>query len=319
MPSYRDLDDMLVQGPVSGQEIASRLGISRTAVFKHIDCLRRQGYVIESRKGKGYRLLPRFDGLLPLEVLSRTGSRIFGCQAITLASASSTQDCLRTLASEGAPHGTVVIAMEQSAGKGRIGRRWFSPRGGLWFSLLLRPRIPLRDICALPLLFGVSVSSALEPLLETSLKWPNDVLCCGGKKICGILTEVSAEPERLDYALVGIGVNSNFSTNDLPEDVRSRSASTLDVLGKKIDRAELLDRILLLSEELYKEAESRGFAGIIERWRSRSCMLGHEVTISSLNQTIAGRAVDINADGSLLVETEEGKVSVYCGDATVIA
>lgn len=310
---------MLLSGDyVSGGEAASRLGISRTAVFKRVNRLREEGYVIDSRHGKGYRLMPRFDGLLPLEVRLKARSRLFGGNMITLPAAGSSQDHLRKLAGEGAPPGTVVIALHQSAGKGRMGRRWFSPQGGLWFSLLLRPQFPLGEIYKLTLLFGVSVSSALQQFgVETGLKWPNDVMA-GGRKICGILTEVSAQPERVEYVLVGIGVNANFHVWELPEDLRSSSTSVLEVIGKKVDRAELLGRILEQSEALYAGAERDGFTAVMDAWRSRSCTLGRRVLVRLPRGIVSGTALALNGDGSLLVEGEGGRVSVYAGDLTLL-
>ena len=303
---------------MSGQEAAERLGVSRTAVFKRISILRKQGYVIESAVGKGYKLSPRFDGLLPLEIRSKNKSKVFGREVVTKESVDSTQNCLRGLAEKGAPEGTVVVALEQTAGKGRMERRWSSPRGGLWFSLLLRPRIPLGEIYKLTLLFGASVSLALEPFnIKSLIKWPNDLLF-EDKKLCGILTETSAEPERLTYVLVGIGVNANFSVRQLPEELRERSTSTYDILGKNIDRAELLGRILEKSEELYSEAGKSGFAPIIESWRRRSCTLGRKVMVKSIKETLKGLAVDLNDDGSLLLETGKKRVSVYSGDVTFL-
>jgi BirA family biotin operon repressor/biotin-[acetyl-CoA-carboxylase] ligase len=313
------MDGMLLSGDyISGGKAAARLGTSRTAVFKHMNCLRKQGYDIESRRGKGYRIVPRFDGLLPLEVRMKLRSSLFGGTVITLPSTGSSQEYLRKLAEEGADAGTIVVALCQNAGKGRMGRQWFSPEGGLWLSLLLRPNIPLREIHKLPLLFGVSVSSALDRFgVETRLKWPNDLLV-GGKKICGILMEISAQPERVEYVLVGIGVNANFHVQELPQDLRSSSASILDLLGKCVDRAELLSSILEKSEALYAEAERSGFAEVINAWRSRSCTLGHRVLLQLPKGTVSGTARELNEDGSLLVDSEGGPVSIYAGDLTLL-
>lgn len=309
------IDDLLIEGTfVSGEEIARKVGVSRTAVFKHIRLLRRDGYSIESVRGKGYRLLPRFDGLLPLEVRVKARSTTFGKDLITLKCVDSTQDYGRKVANAGAPEGTVVVALEQKAGKGRMRRTWSSPRGGLWFTLLLRPSVPMRELYKLTLLFGVSVARALESYgLKPYLKWPNDVLV-DGKKICGILLEISGEPDRVDYVLVGIGLNVNFSSRDLPDDIHSSSTSIYDALNRRVDRADLLCRILEDSEHLYLSAIKEGFQKVINAWRSMSCTIGRTVTVQSFGTSISGRAVDIDDDGSLIVKTKEGLKKIYSGD-----
>jgi BirA family biotin operon repressor/biotin-[acetyl-CoA-carboxylase] ligase len=313
--SSKAVDDLLIRGTfVSGEDTARKLGVSRTVVFKHVSALRRAGYSIESVRGKGYRLLPRFDGLLPLELRMKVSSSKFGRVAITLECVDSTQNYGRKLANAGAPEGTVVVALEQRAGKGRMSRLWSSPKGGLWFTLLLRPLIPMREMYKLTLLFGVSVARALESYgLRPRLKWPNDLLV-NGKKICGVLIETSGEPDRVDYVLVGIGLNVNFSPRDLPDEIRSSSTSMYDVLNRRVDRAELLGRILEGSERLYLSATREGFQRVLNAWKPLSCTIGRTVTIQSFGSSISGRAVDIDDDASLIVETKEGRKKVYSGD-----
>jgi BirA family biotin operon repressor/biotin-[acetyl-CoA-carboxylase] ligase len=313
--SSKGIDDLLIRGTfVSGEDVARKLGVSRTAIFKRIRVLRSAGYSIKSVQGKGYRLLPRFDGLLPLEIRTKSRSTIFGREITTLESVDSTQNYARKMADAGAPEGTVVVALEQKAGKGRMSRAWSSPKGGLWFTLLLRPLIPMRELYKLTLLFGVSVARALESYdLKPSLKWPNDVLV-NGKKICGILMETSGEPDRVEYVLVGIGLNVNFSSCDLPNAIRSSSISMHDLLNRRMDRADLLSLILENSESLYLSAAKEGFQKIINAWRSMSCTTGRTVAVQSFGGSISGRAVDIDDDGSLIVETKEGRKKVYSGD-----
>jgi len=313
--SSKIIDALLTKGTfVSGEEIAREVGVSRTAVFKHIRVLKSDGYSIESVRGKGYRLLPRFDGLLPLEIRMNAKSATFGREVFTLESVDSTQNYGRKMADAGAPEGTVVVALEQRAGKGRMSRAWSSPRGGLWFTLLLRPSVPMRELHKLTLLFGVSVARALASYgLKPCLKWPNDVLV-NGKKICGILLETSGEPDRVDYVLVGIGLNVNLSSRDLPEDIRSSSTSVYDVLNRQADRADLLCRILEDSERLYLSAAKEGFQKVVNAWRSMSCTIGRTVTVQSFGGSISGRAVDIDDGGSLIVETKEGRKKIYSGD-----
>ncbi|MEN3053421.1 MAG: biotin--[acetyl-CoA-carboxylase] ligase [Candidatus Methanosuratincola petrocarbonis] len=313
----RPLDRLLAEGKFfSGSEAASQMGVSRAAVSKQIARLRDKGYLIESVRGKGYMLVPRFDGLLPLEILARLRTRVLGRNPVLLDTVDSTQNFLRGLAEQGAAEGTLVVSLEQRSGKGRASRTWSSPPGGLWFSLLLRPSLPIHQVSILTLMFGVAVARTLMVEgIPASLKWPNDVLV-RGRKICGILLEVSSDPENVEYVIAGIGLNVNFSTADLPEGVRERAVSTLDILGRRLDRAELLSTILMHAEAMYEGLPS-SISGILEDWRLFSCTLGVPVSISSYGRTIEGKALDIAQDGALLVETDGGIERVYSGDVTV--
>ncbi|MCX8182458.1 MAG: biotin--[acetyl-CoA-carboxylase] ligase [Candidatus Methanomethyliaceae archaeon] len=313
------IDDLLIKGSfVSGQGAASAFGVSRTAVFKRIQQLRKLGYDIEAVRKKGYRLVPRFDGLLPLEIKSRLKTRIFGKEIITLDSVDSTQTYMGKLAEKGAPEGTVVLALEQTRGKGRMNRVWSSPRGGLWFSLLLRPSIPPKELHKLTLLFGVAIVTALQPLgINASLKWPNDVLI-DRRKVCGILLEASTEIDRVDYVIAGIGINVNTSLTDLPSEICDSAVSLCDIIGTKIDRAELLCGILKNSEDLYLEASENGFSRVISLWRSNSCTIGQRVEVRMPDGALRGLAVDIDEDGSLLVKYDNGFKKIYSGDIILL-
>jgi BirA family biotin operon repressor/biotin-[acetyl-CoA-carboxylase] ligase len=321
-PNAKSFDDRLLSlDVVSGEEAAREGGISRVAIHKHVSKLRRDGYQLESEMGRGYRLVPRFDGLLPLEIKAKLRAfhvNIFGTEIVTLECTDSTQKYLRTMAEGGAAEGTLVVSLEQEQGKGRMGRAWSSPKGGLWFSLLLRPFLPVEDLHKLTLLFGLSVSMALGAMgIQTALKWPNDVLY-QGRKVCGILTEASVEPDRVDYVLVGIGVNANFTAESLPDVIWRSATSTLDILGRRVDRAELLCHILKESETLYMEAQKNGFSRIIGCWRERLSTIGHRVLISTPAGNQAGTALGIDDSGSLVVDTGKGTIRVSSGDVTVL-
>jgi BirA family biotin operon repressor/biotin-[acetyl-CoA-carboxylase] ligase len=310
------IEKHLVQdGFISGSRLAKEASVSRTAIFKHIQNLRGLGYSIESHRAKGYRLVPRFDGLLPLEIAAKLTSRVFGNPASTLDTVDSTQKSLRNIAEGGGKEGTTVIAMEQTQGKGRLGREWLSPRGGLWFSLLLRPTLPPAELHKLTLLFGLATATSLGRLgVDPRLRWPNDVMI-GGRKVCGILMEVSAEPERINYVLVGIGVNANFSVGFLGSDLQTRSTTLMDELGQKVDRAQLLSSILLDSEQLYQLALSKGFDGILKSWKERSCTIGSNVTVTSSGKATRGVAENLDPNGFLVVRLADGRsVSVSSGD-----
>ncbi len=299
---------------ISGEEIARKLNISRVAVHKKIQNLRRQGYIIEGVRGKGYRLIPKFDSLLPLELKLRLKTKIFGKEIITLESIDSTQTIIKELAEKGLPEGTLVIALEQTSGKGRMNRKWISPRGGLWFSLLLRPPILPKDIYKLSLLFGVAIVISLEYYsIKASLKWPNDVII-NNRKLCGILLESDIELDKVNFVAVGIGVNVNFPSSILPNDLKISAISLYDILGRNIDRAELLCKILKNSENLYIQAINEGFSNIISLWRSRSSMFGNPIEVKLLDKSIKGIALDIDNDGSLILDKNGEIIKIYSGD-----
>ena len=294
--------------------MAKAAGVSRTAVFKHIHALRGMGYQIEASRARGYLLVPRPDGLLPLEIRMRTKSTLFTHDVVTIDSLASTQDWLRIKAQSGAAEGAVVVALEQSSGRGRMGRGWSSPHGGLWFSLLLRPSLPLKGLPKLTLLFGVVMAEALGNIgVKAYLKWPNDVLL-EGRKVCGVLMEASVEPDRVEYVLVGIGINANFMISSLPRETQYNSTTLLESLGRPVDRCGLLAQILERAEYWYRYVQREGFSLVIEAWKSRSSTIGQTVTVSSFGSELKGTAVDIDSDGSLVLETDQGRANVYSGD-----
>jgi len=311
------LESLLVKGAAfSGEALARELGISRTAIFKQIQRLRAEGYRIVA-SSSGYMLVPRFDGLLPLEIQTKLQTERFGREVVTLEQTDSTQNDVRAIAERGAGEGAIVVALEQGVGKGRMGRAWSSPKGGLWFSILMRPSIAIAELHKLSLLFGVAVAKSLKQIrVDARLKWPNDVLV-EGKKVCGILLEVSAESDRVNHVIAGIGINANFSSGKLPESLNSHSTTLLDQLGKRIDRAALLADVLLNAERLYFGATKDGFGGVLDQWRSLSCTIGNEVIVSSFGRSVSGLAVGISDDGSLLVKTEGGVEKILAGDVTL--
>ncbi len=231
---------------------------------------------------------------------------------------SSTQDRARQLAQDSAPEGTVVTATTQTDGRGRLGRIWVSPGGGLWFSLVLRPRVSPAEAPALNLLAAVAVTEALRSVtgLEAGIKWPNDVLV-EGRKLAGILMEMKTGSDGIEYVLVGVGVNANIDPAVMPSDLRLPVATILGETGRQTDLENLLDTILA-SFWTYYENWPNHRAGVLSRWRELSVTLGRRVTISSAGRTVTGSARDINSDGSLIVVDAAGAaLTVHAGDLTL--
>jgi len=306
-------------GYISGEEIANRLGVSRTAVWKHIKDLKEKGYNIISQSRSGYSLRETPDLLLAQEVQPLLQTKLLGREYHYEESVDSSNNVAKKLAFAGAPEGMVVVAEEQVGGKGRLSRGWFSPKGkGIWFSVILRPPFLPQEAPKCTLMAAVAIVRAARKFgAEVGIKWPNDILA-DGRKLVGILTEMNAEMERINYVVIGTGVNVNLWPEDFPDDVRDIANSLAMVAGKAIPRAELFAEILQAMEDLYFSACKNGFEAVLEEWRKYTVTLGQEVNVISVNETFSGVAKDIDADGALLVETEDGEVRrVLAGDVSI--
>jgi len=226
----------------------------------------------------------------------------------------STNSVLKEMAEAGEPEGTVVVAEEQRAGRGRLGRGWASPRGGLWFSVLLRPEVPPAEAPSLTLMAGVAVAQALKAQLglDARLKWPNDVLV-RGKKLCGLLAE-SRSDGRLEYVILGIGINANFLLSALPEELRRTAITVREILQRPVDRLALMRAIIKELDAGYKAFRDGGIAPFLERWRELSETLDRAVRVETATGIVQGVAEDIDATGALRVRTPNGPVTVGSGD-----
>ena len=205
----------------------------------------------------------------------------------------------------------------QSTGKGRLERSFFCPRGGVWFSVILRPPFLPQEAPKCTLLAAVAVAKAMQELgVEAGIKWPNDIYC-QGRKLTGILTEMSAEMDRINYVVIGTGINVNIPLQSFPEDLQDKAGSMSQLLGHEVDRVAFLQRVLQHMEALYIDVLKNGFAGLLDQWRQHSITLGQEINVLGLQETFAGVAKDIDADGALLVETPGGLRRVLAGDVSI--
>ena len=307
-------------GYASGQWLAKQAGISRSAVWKQVQNLRQHGYVVESLHGKGYNFSSSTEYPVPWELCKLIRTSIIGKGImIYRKSADSTQNIALSLAAKENSVGAVVIAEQQSGGRGRMKRKWVSPKGGIWLSVVLKPSIPTAASTMLPFAAAVAVADALSTTgLDPELKWPNDVMV-GGKKVAGILLDLSAEAETVNYAVIGIGINANVDTAKIKIDREGRPpiTSIKEELGRDVNRLHLTVTLLEKLEH-YCQILERDPLSIIAEWRTRSGMIGKNVTVVQQGKEIRGVAADINDDGSLLVRTRQGDVNVVSGDVTVI-
>jgi BirA family biotin operon repressor/biotin-[acetyl-CoA-carboxylase] ligase len=306
-------------GAISGEELARRLGCSRAAVWKRMAALRRQGYRIEARRPAGYALAGVPDRLGPAELAPHLRGRWRSIH--WLAETDSTQRVARELARAGAEEGTAVIAERQTAGRGRLGRQWHSPPGlNLYCSIVLRPPLPPGAVPQIALVAGTAVAAAIaeETGVTAAIKWPNDVLV-DGKKVSGILTEMDAEVERVQHVIAGIGVNLNAPASAFPPELRAKATSLRLATGRRIDRAAFTGRLLAALEARYGRFLAVGFASSVRaEWESLSCLTGTRVSVAGPDGELAGRALGLDDDGALRLETDgSGIVRVVAGEVTV--
>ena len=305
---------------VSGEKISKTLHVTRTAIWKQINNLKQEGYEIDSSPRLGYRLLSRPDILRPEEIKIGLGTKILGREIYAFEQVDSTNDLAKKKAAEGVSHGTVVVADRQLKGRGRLGRPWASPPGsGLWLSVVLRP--PLKPFLAPQLIFvsAVAVCRSIRDYtgLSATIKWPNDILL-NGKKVCGILTELSAEIDIINYIIIGIGINVNQEMDHFPPELQEKAISLAWAGKTKYNRVGLMQAVLKELEKEYELYLTEGFSAVLKHWRSLNSTLGQEVMVSSTGESFRGIAEDINEEGCLMVRTKEGKLcSVMVGDVSL--
>lgn len=303
---------------ISGEELSERLCVSRTAVWKAVTALREQGYEIESVTNRGYRLRSRPDVVTEEEIASGLRTSVLAKQIYYYARVGSTNEEAKRRALDGAPNGSLLIAEEQTSGKGRLGRNWTSPAGaGLWFSVLLRPDYLPERVTPLTLLAGLAVCAAVRRRTGCSaeIKWPNDVVI-GGRKVCGILTEMSAEMERINFVVIGIGINVNSAV--FPEELKNKATSLRMETGKPVPRAELLQDILFELEHRISRLKAEGLEPLLAEYKALCVSLNRTVGFTRNGLAMTGTAVDISPEGELIVRLESGeRIPVYSGEVTV--
>jgi BirA family biotin operon repressor/biotin-[acetyl-CoA-carboxylase] ligase len=243
-------------------------------------------------------------------------AKILGSRLLYFDRIDSTNNCAKTLAQNGEPQGTIVIAEQQALGRGRLGRRWESPPFvNLYCSVILRPTLAPAETPWITLTAAVALAEAIESFspLAPTIKWPNDILA-GGKKLAGVLTEAVSTAERLEFVILGIGVNVNFSQESMPPEIRERATSLAVLAGAKISREDFLRRLIHHLDRCYGILEAAGFAEIAAHWDKRFDLRGRTVRVEMTDRTVVGRAVGLDRGGALIVETDDGKERIVAGD-----
>jgi BirA family biotin operon repressor/biotin-[acetyl-CoA-carboxylase] ligase len=306
---------------VSGADLAGQLGISRAAVWARIEELRQVGYAIEAGPHFGYRMVDEPDVLLADDLLARLGkTKVIGRDIRVFEQTTSTNDVAEKLARDGVKEGVVVFAESQTKGRGRLGRKWVSPgRKGLWFSVLLRPALRPQEATRLTVASATALRRAIqsETGLQPEIKWPNDILI-GGKKVAGILTEMSAEPDRVRHAILGIGVDVNLAAGEFPPECRKLATSLKIESGRAFSRAELATVILRELDADYGRICGGDFAKVADEWVSHCKTIGRNVAIQTGERKIHGRVESLDEAGALLLRTEHGRLErIVGGDVTL--
>ncbi len=306
-------------GYISGQQLCKQFQVSRTAVWKVIEQLKEEGYQIEAVRNRGYRLESAPDVMWRAEVESLLTTKWAGCGVIYLPETDSTNTRAKRLGDEGASHGTLVIAEQQTGGKGRRGRRWESPAGSsIYMSILLRPEIQPNQAPMLTLVMAQSVAEAIREVTnqEALIKWPNDIVV-NGKKVCGILTEMSTEIQWINHVVIGVGINVNIES--FPEELEETATSLYLESGKRQRRAPLIAEVMKQFERYYNQFIQTGdLSGMQEEYNRLLVNRDREVRVLDPGHEYNGRAAGINETGELLIRTGDGQIrKVYAGEVSV--
>jgi BirA family biotin operon repressor/biotin-[acetyl-CoA-carboxylase] ligase len=306
---------------VSGAQLAEQLAISRAAVWSRIEELRRVGFEIEAGPHFGYRLVDEPDALLADDLLSRLGvTQVVGRDIQVFEQTTSTNDVAEKLARDGVKEGVAVFAESQTKGRGRLGRAWMSPlRKGLWFSVLLRPDLPPQETTQLTILSATAIRRAIKTVtgLSAEIKWPNDLLL-RGRKVAGILTELSAELDRVRHVIVGIGVDVNQDAQGFPGELRKTATSLKIESGAEVSRPELAVEILRELDHDYARLGPGKFSEVADEWEAACVTIGRNVTVHAGDRRFKGRAESLDDDGALLIRTEHGHLERVMGGDVIL-
>lgn len=309
---------------LSGQDLSDVLKISRVAVWKHIKKIQELGYTVESKQKLGYKLTANSEILLPWEITTDLKTKKIGQQAYYFDSIDSTQNQALKMADKSENDGAIIIAQKQTGGKGRAGRRWISPRGGIWFSIILRPKFEISSTTLFPIASSLALSKAIEKIFKISpeLKWPNDVTI-KNKKLAGMLVDVTLESNTIQYMVLGVGINFDIDVKQIEKILKDTpnfyGVATLNEQKKKVKPVQLVQEFLIELEKVYESLVNRQTKNIISQWTKRSSTIGRDVQVETIHGKIIGKAIRIDDDGALVITNANKEHRVIAGDITVIS
>ncbi len=303
---------------LSGEDLSEVLRISRVAIWKHIKKIQTLGYKIESKQNLGYRLTNTTGLLLPWEITDELKTKQIGKKVYYFDSIDSTQSFAGNIAKDQNEFGSIVIAESQTLGKGRLGRQWVSPKGGIWLSVILQPNFDVYKITLIPFAVAVALSNAIQKTLniKTELKWPND-LTLDGKKVAGIIIDASIESTKIESVVVGVGINFKVNPKEIEGKIKKKDnfygVNTL-VKNDKAKPAILVKHFLEELEGILQNLEANKTQSIIKQWVKNSSTIGRNITVDTLGSKISGKAVGLDKDGSLIVKQGSKITRITSGD-----
>jgi len=304
---------------LSGQDLSDVLRISRVAVWKHIKKIQELGYTVESKQKLGYKLISNSELLLPWEITSNLKTKVIGQQAYYFDTIDSTQNQALKMADDTANTGAVIVASKQTGGRGRSGRKWVSPKGGIWISIILHPKFDISITTLFPIASALALSIAIEKTfsIKPELKWPND-LTIKGKKVAGMLVDVSLESNKIENLVLGVGINFDVNVKQIEKSLKGTpnfyGVATLNGEKQKIKQLELVQSFLLELEKIYNLLNTKQTKKIISEWTLRSSTIGKNIELETVDGKIKGKAVKIDEDGALVVSENSKTHKVIAGD-----
>jgi len=307
---------------LSGQDLSDVLKISRVAVWKHIKKIQTLGYKIESKQKLGYRLIDNTEKLLPWEITRDLKTQLIGKRVYYFEEIDSTQNFAQNIAADKKENGTIIIAEKQTSGRGRLDRKWTSPKGGIWFSLIIHPKFDVSSSTLIPILSAVALSKSIKSVLglETEVKWPNDITM-NGKKVAGVLVDASFQTNSIDYLILGIGINFDIDAKKLEKRLtKTPNFYGIDSLRGKEDKTppkKLLKEFLLQFEKNLFQLDKGEKSKIIKEWTKRAAGIGKKITINTSNGKISGISQGIDNDGALKIKTKNETKKIYVGDVVL--
>ena len=307
---------------LSGQDLSDVLKISRVAVWKHIKKIQTLGYKIESKQKLGYRLIDNTEKLLPWEITRDLKTKLIGKRVYYFEEIDSTQNFAQNIAADKKENGTIIIAEKQTSGRGRLDRKWTSPKGGIWFSLIIHPKFDVSSSTLIPILSAVALSKSIKSVLdiETEVKWPNDITV-NGKKVAGVLVDASFQTNSIDYLILGIGINFDIDAKKLEKRLtKTPNFYGIDSLRGKENKTPpktLLKEFLLQFEKNLFQLDKGEKSKIIKEWTKRAAGIGKKITINTSNGKISGISQGIDNDGALKIKTRNKIQKIYVGDVVL--
>ena len=303
---------------LSGKDLSDVLKISRVAVWKHIKKIQTLGYKIESKQKLGYRLIDNTEKLLPWEITRDLKTQLIGKRVYYFEEIDSTQNFAQNIAADKKENGTIIIAEKQTSGRGRLDRKWTSPKGGIWFSLIIHPKFDVSSSTLIPILSAVALSKSIKSVLdiETEVKWPNDITM-NGKKVAGVLVDASFQTNSIDYLILGIGINFDIDAKKLEKRLtKTPNFYGIDSLRGKENKTPpktLLKEFLLQFEKNLFQLDKGEKSKIIKEWTKRAAGIGKKITINTSNGKISGISQGIDNDGALKIKTRNKIQKIYVG------